>query len=347
MSVSYLAVGGAGGGLAGTVADWATRVMDVLGSPGAGLANALDSIIPVLPSEVILPLAGFAANRGTINLYAALVWTTIGSIVGSVVMYYIGAAFGRDRMMALVARIPLVKVSEVERTEAWFRRHGTKTVFFGRMVPVFRSLISIPAGLERMPLPRFILYTALGSAIWNTIFVMAGYLLGANWPKVEQYGGIFSKVIIGLIVLAVIYFVVSRLMRRRREAAAEESGQTPPGDGPAGGWSDWLPEEDGGAGGWPPREDQRGPVSRPAERHHPTTSAPSGPPAPEPGRHFESPRPTPEPPRGTVYGNPRRQDPPPPARPEPTGWQEPVERPEPPQRPEPPDQPRQFSFWDR
>ncbi len=333
MSVSYLAEAAAGGGLAGTVADWATKVMDVLGSPGAGLANALDSIIPVLPSEVILPLAGFAANRGTINLYAALVWTTIGSIVGSVVMYYIGAAFGRDRMMALVAKIPLVKVSEVERTEAWFRRHGTKTVFFGRMVPVFRSLISIPAGLERMPLPRFILYTALGSAIWNTIFVMAGYLLGANWPKVEQYGGIFSKIIIGLIVLAVIYFVVSRLIRRRRErgTAEEAAGALPDGD-PVAGWGDRLPGEDNA--GWPPREDH-GAAPRP-EPPHEAPPAPLGPPQPPPGPPAsprESPRQTPERPRGTVYGTPRPQEPPPPppARPEPT---------EP-----PPEKPPRFSYW--
>jgi len=226
MSLAILAEAGtAGGGLAGAVADWATRIMDVLGSPGAGLANAADSIIPILPSEVILPLAGFAANKGTINLYAALIWTTIGSIVGSLIMYYIGAAFGRDRVIAWAAKIPLVKVSEIERTEAWFTKHGAKTVFFGRMVPVFRSLISIPAGVQRMPLPKFILYTALGSAIWNTIFVMAGYGLGANWDIVEKYAHYFTYLVVFLIVAAVAYFVTSRLVRRRREAA-EPTDQT-------------------------------------------------------------------------------------------------------------------------
>lgn len=228
MHLAYLAEAGTGGGLAGAVADWATTIMDVLGSPGAGLANATDSIIPILPSEVILPLAGFAANKGSINLYAALVWTTIGSVVGSLIMYYIGAAFGRDRVVAWAAKIPLVKVSEIERTEAWFRRHGGKSVFFGRMIPVFRSLISIPAGLERMSLPRFIGYTAAGSAIWNTIFVLAGYGLGAHWDIVERYGSLFTDLVVGLIVLAIGYFVVSRLIRRRREGAEPGPEPAPP-----------------------------------------------------------------------------------------------------------------------
>jgi|GEM_PF-39893 len=227
MSVLFLADGASGGGLAGTVADWATKIMDLLGSPGAGLANAMDSIIPVLPSEVILPLAGFAASRGSINLYAALVWTTIGSVVGSIVMYYIGAAFGRERVLRWAAKIPLVQVHEVERTEAFFRKHGTKAVFFGRFIPVFRSLISIPAGLERMSMTRFVLFTAAGSAIWNTVFVLAGYSLGANWERVEHYGSYFSMTVMALIVLAVAYFVVTRLVRRRRDAARRAEGATP------------------------------------------------------------------------------------------------------------------------
>ena len=217
MHLAYLAAAGTGGGLAGAVADWATRIMDILGSPGAGLANAADSIIPILPSEVILPLAGFAANKGTINLYAALIWTTIGSLAGSLAMYSIGAAFGRDRILSWATKIPLVKIHEIERTEAWFTRHGGKSVFFGRMIPVFRSLISLPAGVERMPLPRFIAYTTAGSAIWNTIFVMAGYGLGAHWDVVERYGSIFTDLVIALIVLAIGYFITSRLIRRHRE----------------------------------------------------------------------------------------------------------------------------------
>src|SRR6201999_449432 len=112
-----------------------------------------DSILPFLPSEVILPLAGLSASQGHMSLVAAIIWTTIGSMAGSTVMYYLGAWLGRDRARALLLKLPMVKADEVDRTEAWFQRHGLKAVFIGRMVPVFRSLISIPAGVERMSYP--------------------------------------------------------------------------------------------------------------------------------------------------------------------------------------------------
>lgn len=138
------------GEIAGGVAGWATDLMDRLGAPGAGLAIALENLFPPLPSEVILPLAGFTAAQGDMNLAAAMACTTAGSVVGALVLYWVGVLVGRDRMRALVTRLPLVKLDDLDRTEAWFARHGAKAVFFGRMVPIFRSLISVPAGLERM-----------------------------------------------------------------------------------------------------------------------------------------------------------------------------------------------------
>lgn len=164
------------------------------------------------------------------NLFAAIVWTTIGSVVGAVALYYVGVVFGRDRVRAIAARLPLVKLSDIDRTEAWFARHGVKTVFFGRMIPIFRSLISIPAGVERMPIATFLLYTTLGSLIWNTVFVMAGYLLGENWHSVESYVGTFQRIVIVVCALAVGYFVVSRVIktRRRRMAPDDELAPTKP-----------------------------------------------------------------------------------------------------------------------
>ncbi|MGY0006384.1 DedA family protein [Micromonospora sp. I033] len=200
------------GGLVGLVTD----LMERLGAPGAGLAVALENLFPPIPSEVILPLAGFTAGQGRMSLFAAIAWTTIGSVVGAVALYYVGVALGRDRVRAVAARLPLVKLSDIDRTEAWFARHGGKTVFFGRMIPIFRSLISIPAGVERMPLATFLLYTTLGSLIWNTGFVMAGYLLGENWQAVEAYVGTFQKIVILGCALAVGCFVVSRLITMRR-----------------------------------------------------------------------------------------------------------------------------------
>ncbi|MGV9315991.1 DedA family protein [Streptomyces sp. NPDC003691] len=192
---------------------WINSLMDTLGAPGAGIAIALENLFPPLPSEVILPLAGFASSTGQMNLYAALLWTTIGSVVGAWALYGVGAALGRDRTIAIASKLPLLKVSDIEKTEAWFIKHGPKAVFFGRMIPIFRSLISIPAGVERMSLPLFLGLTTLGSAIWNTVFVLAGYLLGENWESVTGYVSTYSKVVLGVAVLAVVAFFVVRLMK--------------------------------------------------------------------------------------------------------------------------------------
>ncbi|MDW8808605.1 DedA family protein [Streptomyces scabiei] len=193
---------------------WIVGLMDLLGAPGAGIAVALENLFPPIPSEVVLPLAGFAASTGQIGLLAALLWTTAGSVVGALALYGVGALLGRDRTVALAARLPLVKVADIERTEAWFLRHGTKAVFFGRMIPVFRSLISVPAGVERMPLPVFTLLTTLGSALWNTAFVLAGYFLGANWTEVTAIASTYSKIVLGGAALAVLAFILLRFLRR-------------------------------------------------------------------------------------------------------------------------------------
>ncbi|MER5209221.1 DedA family protein [Streptomyces sp. NPDC002838] len=193
---------------------WINSLMDTLGAPGAGIAIALENLFPPLPSEVILPLAGFAASTGQMSLLSALLWTTAGSVIGALALYGIGALLGRDRTVAIAGRLPLVKVSDIEKTEAWFLRHGTKAVFFGRMIPIFRSLISVPAGVERMRLSVFLGLTTLGSAIWNTAFVMAGYALGDNWPEVAHIASTYSKVILVAAALAVLAFVLIRMLRR-------------------------------------------------------------------------------------------------------------------------------------
>ncbi|WP_326639546.1 DedA family protein [Streptosporangium sp. NBC_01755] len=198
------------------VAGWAINLMETLGAPGAGLAIALENLFPPLPSEVILPLAGFTASKGNMGLFDAVLWTTLGSVIGALALYGVGALLGRERVVFIASKLPLVSVSDIEKTEAWFAKHGRKTVFFGRMIPIFRSLISIPAGVERMPIMIFTLLTTLGSLIWNTTFVMAGFLLGEQWDLVEQYMGIVSKTVLGIVILAVVVFLVVRLSDRRK-----------------------------------------------------------------------------------------------------------------------------------
>lgn len=215
MSVLLLA-GAAGtgdGGDLGGIAGWAVDLMERLGGPGAGLAIALENLFPPMPSEVILPLAGFTASRGDFTLASALIWTTLGSLAGALVMYYLGAALGRERMYAIWDRLPLVSLEDLERTEAWFDRHGTKAIFLGRMVPLFRSLVSVPAGIKRMPLPVFVVLTVSGSAIWNTIFVLAGYQLGEQWHRVGVFADRFQTLVIIVVVVLTGWWLARKLRR--------------------------------------------------------------------------------------------------------------------------------------
>jgi membrane protein DedA with SNARE-associated domain len=137
-------------------------------------------------------------------------------VAGALVLYWIGALIGRERTRAVAARVPLIKVSDIDRTEAWFHRHGRKAVFFGRMVPLFRSFVSIPAGIERMPMATFLLFTTLGSLIWNSVFVIAGYVLGENRRVIEDYAGTYQNAVLAAGFLAVVAFVVVRLLAARR-----------------------------------------------------------------------------------------------------------------------------------
>ena len=191
--------------------DWSVSLMEIIGPAGAGLAIALENIFPPLPSEVILPMAGLSASRGAFSLAEALIWTTLGSVVGAFLLYGIGAWLGVDRLRTIAAKVPLLRPDDIDRTVAWFHRHGGKAVFFGRMVPIFRSLISIPAGVTRMPLWKFGLLTVAGSALWNTIFVLAGFLLGEAWPVIERYADILQYVVIAAVVVGIAWFLVVRI----------------------------------------------------------------------------------------------------------------------------------------
>lgn len=204
------------------ITGWAIRLVEVLGGPGAGLAILLENLFPPLPSEIILPLTGFAASQGVLSLTAALFWTTAGSVIGAVMLYWLGGLLGRERMYAIWERLPLVKTKDLVRTEAWFERHGRKAVFLGRMLPIFRSLISLPAGVERMPIVIFVLYTAVGSLIWNAVLIGAGYALGDRWTLVESYVGVFSRVVLITAATLVLGFIAVRLVRRH------SSGSTSP-----------------------------------------------------------------------------------------------------------------------
>ncbi len=176
---------------------------------------APETLFPPIPSELILPLSGYLASRGRMSLTAVVVGATLGSLVGALALYWAGAALGQKRLRRLAERMPLVEVDDLERAEGWFDRHGGLAVLIGRVVPVVRSLVSVPAGVEGMPLWRFVLYTAIGSGAYNLALVGSGWLLGSRWKTVEQYSSYLNYAIDAAILVAVGLFAVKRVRRRR------------------------------------------------------------------------------------------------------------------------------------
>jgi membrane protein DedA with SNARE-associated domain len=189
---------------------WIETLMTSLGYVGITLLMALENLIPPIPSELIMPLAGFTAARGDLNLALVIAAGTLGSVLGSLPLYALGAMLGQERLERFVdkyGRWSGVKRQDIQKASQWFDRHGSKAVFFLRLVPGVRSLISIPAGIVKMPLPQFLLLTALGTTLWTTLLTVAGYLLGENYEQVDQYLGPLSYVVLGILfIFAVNWF---------------------------------------------------------------------------------------------------------------------------------------------
>jgi membrane protein DedA with SNARE-associated domain len=162
------------GGITGFLLD----LVEKLGAVGVGLTILIETVIPPIPSEVVLGAAGVLINEGRLSVVPVVLWATVGSVVGALVLYSVGRALGPRRSHAFLDRLPLVETEDVDKTFAWFDRHGRSAVFFGRMVPIVRSFVSVPAGVVKMPLPQFLLYTAAGSLIWNSLLIGLGVAAG-------------------------------------------------------------------------------------------------------------------------------------------------------------------------
>lgn len=211
----------AGGGEYEGFIGWVLSLMETIGEVGVGLAVLLETFIPPIPSEAVLPGAGFLAYDGRMNFWWAWALATLGALVGAWAWYGIGALIGRDRTRRLVGKVPLMDTDDFDKAEAFFARWGGAAVFFGRCVPLVRSFVSIPAGIERMGFMRFTAYTVAGSGIWNGIWIGLGYAFGpAIRPVLEQWSGVLSDAVIVVIVALVLWFVVARILRRRRRRAA-------------------------------------------------------------------------------------------------------------------------------
>jgi membrane protein DedA with SNARE-associated domain len=199
--------------LLGGIVQWVTGVVDALGYPGIAILIALESVILPIPSEVILPFVGFSAEQGRFSLAGAIIAATIGSVVGALILYVLGARLGETRVRSFVGRYGRYvgsNVRDLERAEVWFDHHGAATILFGRLVPVIRSFVSVPAGLRRMPVLRFTLYTAVGSAIWNALLIVLGWVLGNQWHQVGQYSSYVEYAVIAALVIGLAYFIWRR-----------------------------------------------------------------------------------------------------------------------------------------
>lgn len=203
------------------LADWVTDVIDKLGYLGVALLVILENVFPPIPSEIVLPFAGFVARDGRATLPGMILAATIGSILGAWLLYGIAAWIGPDRVRAFVVRYGgwfRLTEKDLDKTEAFFDRHATVAVLIGRCVPLIRSLVSVPAGFRRMSFATFTLYTALGSLVWNGALIGAGYVLRDNWEDVEPILGWFQYVVIAVILAFVAWFVWSRFLSPKAKA---------------------------------------------------------------------------------------------------------------------------------
>lgn len=201
--------------------------MEALGLLGVGLLVALENLVPPIPSEVILPLAGFTASRGEFTVVGAIVATTLGSVIGALVLYLLGRWLSADRLARIADRIPLMKGSDVHAAVAWFERFGPVAVLLGRFVPIIRSMISIPAGVTRMNVALFLLLTTIGSGVWNTVFILLGFALGENWHLVEDAVSTYGRIVLALAFVILAAIIVAGIVRWRRDRRAASSRDAP------------------------------------------------------------------------------------------------------------------------
>ncbi|MGN7250857.1 DedA family protein [Arthrobacter sp. SAFR-014] len=195
------------------IVGFAAHAIDSLGEWGVGLFTFLETVFPPIPSEVILPLAGFLTRQGSLNLALVFVTSTLGAYLGALALYFLGAKVGLERSIRWLSKLPLVDREDFERADVWFRRHGRSAIFFGRLLPGVRSLISLPAGAERMHLGTFSIFTIAGSGIWNAALIGLGVLLGRQYAMVEQYSRYLNYAVYAALALFVAWLVVRHIRR--------------------------------------------------------------------------------------------------------------------------------------
>ena len=195
--------------------------MNQFGYIGVFLLIAIENIFPPIPSEVILLFGGFMTTYTRLNIIGMVIASTLGSVIGAIVLYYIGKIFNKDRLKKIISgkigKIIRLKPSDIDKADQWFDKKGNKTVFFCRFVPLIRSLISIPAGMSEMPMGKFLLYTVIGSTIWNTVLIIVGSIVGENWTSILNILDTYSHIVVILLAIIVVVFVYIFYHKRMKQ----------------------------------------------------------------------------------------------------------------------------------
>lgn len=201
--------------------EWILNIMTSLDYLGIGLLMFAENLFPPIPSELIMPLAGFTVAQGKMSFVPAVLAGVIGTILGAFPWYYAGKFLGEERLKSLADKYGkwiTVSGQDIDKATRWFNRYGNKAVLLGRLVPGVRTLISLPAGLSNMPLVPFILYSTLGTTLWVMLLTFLGFVLGDNYELVDEYLGPVSKIVLVALIVAFIVWVVKKRQKAKRRS---------------------------------------------------------------------------------------------------------------------------------
>ncbi|MDF3605296.1 DedA family protein [Paracoccus sp. DMF-8] len=192
--------------------EWVVSTIDGWGYPGVFFLMLAENVFPPIPSEIIMPLAGFLAGSGKLNLALTIIAGTIGAVLGTMMWYYIGMAIGEERLKRFAAkhgRLLTLSPSDIDAAHVWFDRYGGYAVLIGRLIPTVRTLISVPAGLAKMPMWKFLLFTTIGTLVWTAFLTVAGLVLHSNYALIADYIDPFSKLVVVTVIAVYLYRVIT------------------------------------------------------------------------------------------------------------------------------------------
>ena len=202
--------------------NWVTEIMEQFGYLGIFLMMALENIFPPIPSEIVLPFGGFLTTYTDLTVIGVITAASLGSVIGAMILYGIGLLIDVERLEKIIDRfghILRIKKEDIYKADAWFDKYGYWTVFFCRMVPLIRSLISIPAGMSNMKFSIFLILTTIGTLIWNILLISVGVVLGANWENILSFMDVYSNIVYALIVIGgiIVFYLYVRMRKKRKK----------------------------------------------------------------------------------------------------------------------------------